>query len=132
MMGTALHVSFVNVHPLVLMGWVGLGVTALNLIPAGQLDGGRLVQAIYGRRTASWATVLSLLCLAVVSLVNPIALYWGAIILIVLRDQEAPMFNELTETTYEQDALGIVLLFAMLTILLPLTPAVAEFWQIGA
>ncbi|MFN3927459.1 MAG: site-2 protease family protein [Pseudanabaenaceae cyanobacterium] len=130
-LGSSLHSNFVVIHPLVLLGWLGLGITALNLLPAGQLDGGRLVQAIYGRMTASWTTVLTLVCLAIVALFQPIALYWGVVILFLLRDLEPPMLNELVETTPEQDGIGILLLFLMLLVLFPLTPTVAEFLQIG-
>src|SRR6267142_1182463 len=54
-------------HPMVDAAWAGLLVTALNLIPVGQLDGGRIVYALFGRRhrMVGRATVIALLGLGV-------------------------------------------------------------------
>jgi len=130
-LGDALHNSFISIHPLVMLGWLGSVITALNLMPAGQLDGGRIVQAIYGRRTASWSTVLTLIFLVIATVINPLALYWGGIILILLRDLERPMLNELSEIDGDREALGVIALFWMLVTLLPLTSGVAELLGIG-
>jgi membrane-associated protease RseP (regulator of RpoE activity) len=130
-LGDALQNSFISIHPLVVLGWLGSAITALNLMPAGQLDGGRIVQSIYGRRTASWTTVLTLIFLVIATVINPLALYWGSLILILLRDLERPMLNELSELDGDREALGVVSLFWMLITLLPLTASVAERFGIG-
>jgi membrane-associated protease RseP (regulator of RpoE activity) len=46
----------INLHPMGLAAWFGLIVTALNLFPIGQLDGGHISYAVFGRRSV-WVTI---------------------------------------------------------------------------
>ena len=130
-LGDALQQSYVEVHPFVIVGWLGLLINAINLMPAGQLDGGRILQSIYGRTVTGRATIVTILFLVIASLVNPLALYWAIVILFLQRDLERPALNELTEPNDTRAALALLALFLMAATLLPLTPALAGRLGIG-
>ncbi|OAB57178.1 peptidase M50 [Phormidium willei BDU 130791] len=127
----SLNQALVTVHPLVILGWLGLVVNAINLMPAGQLDGGRAIQAIYGRKIAGRATIATLIVLAIATFANPLALYWAIIILVLQRELERPSLNEIREPNDTRAIISLVSLLMMLLILLPLTPSLALRLGIG-
>ncbi|GCA79008.1 site-2 protease family protein [Microcystis aeruginosa] len=133
-LGNELQNAVISVHPLTVIGWLGLVITALNLLPAGQLDGGRIVQAIYGRKIARRTTVATLVILGIISLVNPsnpIPLYWTILVAFLQRELERPSLNELTEPDDNRAGWGLLLLFLMLATLIPLSPSLAGRLGIG-
>lgn len=127
----SLQQPLVDVHPLVILGWLGLVITALNLMPAGQLDGGRIVQAIYGRKVAGRTTIGTIIVLGLFAIFNPLALYWAIVVLFLQRELERPTLNDLTEPDDTRAGLALLALFLTIATLLPITPGLAGRLGIG-
>jgi membrane-associated protease RseP (regulator of RpoE activity) len=133
-LGTAIEKSSISIHPFVIIGWLGLVINALNLMPAGQLDGGRIVQAIYGRKTAQRATLVTLIILGFVAFFNPanlVILYWLVLVGFLQRALERPSLDEITEPNDARAALGLLALFLMAATVIPFSPDLAGRLGIG-
>ena len=108
-----------DLNPLLLAGWAGLVVNALNTIPLGELDGGRIAFAMWGRRAASRIGVVSMLLLGLSGIVDELALYWVLLVLFLQRGPLVPQQEELSEPSKELTPLAVGLLFLPLLVLLP-------------
>jgi membrane-associated protease RseP (regulator of RpoE activity) len=94
-------------HPVARAAWVGMFATALNLLPAGQLDGGHIVYALLGR-AHKWIT------LSLVFVLLPLGcLWWGwwfwAVLLFVFARRHPPIYDS-TEIGASRIRLGFLAL----------------------
>eukprot|EP00891_Asterochloris_glomerata_P002358 jgi/Astpho2/2358/e_gw1.00044.126.1_t len=78
----------VLVHPLLIGGWCGLVSTALNCLPVGRVDGGRMVQATFGQKALSITSFFTYVGLGLGFLGSNLALPFGLFVLLCQRDPE--------------------------------------------
>ncbi|MEX0268223.1 site-2 protease family protein [Leptolyngbyaceae cyanobacterium UHCC 1019] len=107
-----------KMHPVAVASSLGLIVTALNLMPVGQLDGGRIVHAMLGQRMGAIVGQIARLFLLVLSYWQRYLLLW-AIILFLMPAIDEPALNDVTELDNRRDFWGIVSLALLLLIILP-------------
>lgn len=119
----------INLHPIAIAGYIGLIVTALNLMPVGQLDGGHIVHGIYGQRTAVIVGQISRLLMLFLALIEPAFLIW-AIILFFMPILDEPALNDVTELDSMRDLFGLLALALLVTILLPLPETFANLLNV--
>lgn len=102
------------IHPVAFAGWVGFLVTALNLLPAGQLDGGHIARALLGPRARhlSHGIIAMMLFLAFFGLPGHYAPYLGwaifAMLVYFLGTVHPPPSEDLTPLDGRRKALGVV------------------------
>jgi membrane-associated protease RseP (regulator of RpoE activity) len=103
-------------HPVLVAGWIGLFITALNLIPGGQLDGGHLLYAI-SPRLHRIATNLLPLVLILAGFRFWIGwILWGLILLIpAMRHPSVPPGSGLSRSRVLLGASGLVIFLLTFT-----------------
>ena len=109
--------SALNLHPLAISGCLGLIVTALNLMPVGQLDGGHIVHAMYGQRTAAIVSQVARLLMLAISFVYNEFFLWAILLLFIPAAE--PALNDVSELDNARDFLGLFSLTLLVLIILP-------------
>ena len=112
----------VMLNPVAYAGWAGLLVTALNLIPAGQLDGGHAVYVLIGRRGAARLLPFLLIGGIVLALFWPGWWLWVALIFFLGRAFDDPL-DQITPLDNRRRALAIlgIIIFFLVFIPVPMT-----------
>ncbi|KAL5799597.1 hypothetical protein ACOSQ4_032481 [Xanthoceras sorbifolium] len=109
----------ISVNPLVIWAWAGLLINAINSIPAGELDGGRISFAIWGRKASARFTGFSIVLLGLSSLFSDVSFYWVVLIFFLQRGPIAPLSDEITEPDQKYVGLGVLVLLLGLLVCLP-------------
>ena len=118
-LGSALTATTaLKMHPVAVASSLGLIVTAFNLMPVGQLDGGHIVHAMLGQRMGAVVGQIARLFLLVLSYWQRYLLLW-AIILFLMPAMDEPALNDVTELDNRRDLWGILSLALLLLIVLP-------------
>jgi membrane-associated protease RseP (regulator of RpoE activity) len=107
----------VMLHPVAWAGWAGLLVTALNLIPAGQLDGGHIINSLLGKRSIALLPFV-LVGLVFMGLVWNGWWLWAGLIFFLGRQQAEPL-DQITPLDQRRKALGFLGLVIFLLVFTP-------------
>ena len=116
----------VFLHPTGFAAWFGMLATALNLMPFGQLDGGHLAYALFGRR-AAWVSVATLAAAVSLTIVSSswIAMTIMLFVMAFFLGVRHPRVWD------EHDSVGsgrkLVALVALIIFVLCFTPVPVEF-----
>lgn len=114
-------------HPLAFAGWLGFIVTALNLLPVGQLDGGHMSHAIFGSRHAHAISMAAMVSLFLLSLfVWQGLMFWAFIVFFIAGTHDMPAANDVTPVGLARKALGYLTFALLLLIITPVPHALFE------
>lgn len=109
----------VMIHPVAFAGWAGLLVTGLNLIPAGQLDGGHIVYALLGERWAGVILWIVLAGLALLAFLWQGWILWLFLIFLFGRMRVAPL-DDVTTLTGRQQVLALAMIAIFVLVFTPI------------
>lgn len=105
-------------HPLAFAGWVGILVTALNLLPLGQLDGGHISYAVFGLKSRLIARVF-LIVFAVMGVFYWVGWFVWALLILVLGLKHPPVWDELSPLGRGRTIAAVLLLFIFVICFIP-------------
>jgi membrane-associated protease RseP (regulator of RpoE activity) len=119
--------ELVTLSPIAFAGWIGIFVTGLNLLPVGQLDGGHIAYALFGRRHARTVSAVTVMLMVALGLtVWPGLLVWALLITLMAGFAHMPALDDITPPDFKRWALGLATLILPLLIVIPAPGAVTN------
>jgi membrane-associated protease RseP (regulator of RpoE activity) len=119
--GGALGTAVIRLSPVAFAGWIGLFITALNLMPVGQLDGGHMTYGLFGQRRArqiGMGTFFVMLALGLT--VWPGLLTWALMIVLIAGFSHMPALDDVTPVDGKRFVLGALAIAIVVLTVVPL------------
>ncbi|MEM6529469.1 MAG: site-2 protease family protein, partial [Chloroflexota bacterium] len=107
----------VFINQMAFAGWLGLLVTALNLIPVGQLDGGHVLYSLFGKR-ARQAFYPVMGAMVILALLSQVWLVW-VILLFFLGRLYLPPLDDITPLNTPRRNVAIFTLVIFVLVFVP-------------
>lgn len=108
----------VLIHPVAWAGWVGFLVTSLNLIPAGQLDGGHIFHLLFGTKWSQRILPVILVVLVGLGFFWSGWWLWAGLVFLFGRRFAEPL-DQITPLDTRRKALGILALIIFIITFIP-------------
>ncbi|MCK6582347.1 MAG: site-2 protease family protein, partial [Anaerolineales bacterium] len=107
----------VFIHPVAFAGWAGILVTALNLIPAGTLDGGHIIYSLFGEKAKKAFPFI-------VGLLIVLGVFWSgwwlwAALLFWLGRVNAQPMDQITELDPKRKAVAYAMIAVFILVFTP-------------
>lgn len=93
-------------HPVAFAGWIGILVTALNLLPVGQLDGGHVFYALFGKKHNVFA-IFTFGALMILGWQWQGWYFW-ALIILIFGFRHPPLIDEFTPLGFKRKVIGAI------------------------
>ncbi len=119
-------------YPYLCVGWFGLFVTSMNLIPVGQLDGGHIIYSMFGEKKQEAIASIAMILLVVLGVLGILGsllnigltigwsgwLLWSVILYFIIKVKHPPV-NQFEELDWRRKSLGYI---AILIFVLSFSP----------
>ena len=108
----------VMIHSVAMAGWAGILVTFLNLIPAGQLDGGHILYSVFGKRVNRIIPII-------LGVTIVLGFFWSgwwlwAFLIFLMGRSHAEPLDQITQLDPRRKALAALMLVIFLLVLTPI------------
>ncbi len=114
----------VMLHPVAWAGWAGMFVTGINLLPAGQLDGGHIFSALFGEKVTRTLFPYLIAGMVILGFFSNVWWMWAVLLLFFGRYYAEPL-DQVTELDSKRKLIGYIALAVFILTFIPAPITVA-------
>jgi membrane-associated protease RseP (regulator of RpoE activity) len=108
----------VMLHPVAWAGWAGMFVTGINLLPAGQLDGGHIFSSLFGEKVTRTLFPFLIAGMVILGFFSNVWWMWAVLLLFFGRYYAEPL-DQVTELDSKRRLIGYIALVVFILTFIP-------------